>query len=141
MNALRERLLAEALEWEGTPHHPQQLAKGIGCDCRLVIGIARGIGRPEADCVEASLVQDHHGRVPVGQMRQALVRLFDKVPIAEPADILLMRVGGKPQHLAMYMGEGRMIHCYARGPGRVIVVPMGHAWWSQVDSIWSWRQP
>lgn len=136
----RESLIAEAREWDGTPFHWQQAVKGKASDCKgWIVCSARELGRPEADAIEAAMVGDHRGCVHTGKLRDGLAKLFDKVAIAEPGDILLLRVGGKPQHLAMYMGNGRMMHCYFKGPSRVIEVPMGHVWWAAVDSVWSWR--
>ncbi len=129
-----------AREWVGTPFAWQQAAKGRGCDCKgLIAGIARELGRPEGQSVEALLIGDHRGRVPVSDLKHGLARLFDKAEIAREGDILLMRVGGKAQHLAIYVGNGRMVHCYQKGPGRVIEVPMGDVWWRAVDSVWRWR--
>jgi len=47
-----ERILAEALEWIGTPYRHQGAKKGVGCDCLgLVLGVWRNVygaapGRP-----------------------------------------------------------------------------------------------
>lgn len=140
MSDLRQRLVAEAETWEGTPFTWQQAVKGKGCDCKgLIVGIASQCGRPEAISIHALEVGDFRGRVPCSRFRKGLAALFDKVPGAEPGDILLLRLGGKAQHLAMYLGGGRMIHCYATGKARVQTVAMGRAWWSAIDSIWSWR--
>lgn len=138
MNDLRVRLVTEARTWEGTPFAWQQSAKGQGCDCKgLIAGIAREVGVPEGQSPEALMMGDYHGRVPTGELRQGLRRLFDKVTEAQPADVLLMNFRGKPQHLAMYLGDGLMIHCHQRQ--RDPRTRIERVRWCDVASIWGWR--
>jgi cell wall-associated NlpC family hydrolase len=76
--------------------------------------------------------------------RAGLELLFDVVTDAwQPGDVLLLAVGPllQPVHLAAYAGEGRMIHCYSRGPQRVIEVPMGAIWRGAVVAAFRWREP
>lgn len=135
----RDELVRVARSWDGTPFHWQQATRGQGSDCKgWIVGTALECGRPEAQSIEALMVGDHACRVPIAQLRLGLRRLFDRVDIARPADILLLRVGDIPQHLAMYLGRGQMMHCWAKSPRRVHEVPM-HEWWRAVDSVWSWR--
>lgn len=37
---VRDRVVAEALEWVGTPYRHQGCRKGVGCDC---LGLVRGV--------------------------------------------------------------------------------------------------
>lgn len=133
-------VVAEARDCIGTPFAWQQAAKGRGADCKgLLVIIARELGRPEADSLEAQMAGEYLNRIPTGELRRGLARLFDRAEQARPGDILLMRIAGKAQHLAIYCGDGRMIHTYAKGPERVIEVPMGKTWWAALDSVWTWR--
>lgn len=133
-----QQVVAVARGWVGTPFHWGQSAKGIGCDCKgLIRGIARDLGRPEAETV-AGATEDYR-KVQPRRLMAGMAELFDPVTEARPGDLLLIQLGGKPMHLSVYCGEGRMVHTYAKGPGRVIEVPMGKAWWHAVNSIWRWR--
>jgi cell wall-associated NlpC family hydrolase len=53
-----------------------------------------------------------------------------------PGDILILVVGRQPQHVAIYAGEGKIIHT-ARGVGQVREVPLGKS--RRIHSIWTWR--
>jgi cell wall-associated NlpC family hydrolase len=129
-----------AEEWKDTPFVWQGRVKGVGCDCKgLIAGVAREAGRPEAESVEA-LAGDYGSKVPVARLKAGLARLFDKV--AEPAagDVVLLKIGGKAQHLALVGTSGRhIVHCYPGGPARVVIAPYGTAYRALTDSIWRWR--
>jgi NlpC/P60 family putative phage cell wall peptidase len=51
---LRQRIVAEARGWIGTPYHHQASRKGVGCDC---VGLVRGVWRaaigPEPEVMPA----------------------------------------------------------------------------------------
>jgi len=133
----RDDILAEARSWDRTPFQWQQSVKGLACDCKgFVWGVARELGLPEADSSYARLMS--YSSVDLRLLREGLTALFDKADEMRPADVLLLKIGGRPQHLAIYMGGGRMMHT-ARGPGRVMDVPMGNVWREATDSVWSWR--
>lgn len=133
-------IAAEAETWVGTPFHWQGRAKGIGCDCKgLVAGVARECGRPEADSVEA-LAGDYTALVDERRLRAGLEALFDRVKAWQPGDIMLLRIGGKAQHLAIVGTSGKhIVHCYSGGPDRVVIAPIGTATQARIDSIWRWR--
>lgn len=139
-------VVTEARTWIGTPFHWQQSTKGRGCDCKgLIAGVAREIGRDEAASRFAAMGDYRPGKVPLAALAQGLATLFDRVDTACPGDILLLLAGGAPQHLAIVSEAHagvphRMIHCYGKGPSRVIEVPMGHVWRGAIVSIWRWRQ-
>jgi cell wall-associated NlpC family hydrolase len=136
-------MIAEiALTWVGTPFKWQGRVKGVGCDCKgMVAGVAKEAGRPEADSVYA-LARDY--RKIGGRLTQGLDSLFDRVTEAQPGDILLMLLGGKPEHLAIVTKSEngvpkRMVHCYHTGPSKVIDVPVGTITRSQIAAIYRWR--
>lgn len=137
--------VAAARFWIGTPFHWQQSVRGRGCDCKgLVAGVARDIGRAEGASSFARIADYRPGPVDLALLNRGLESLFDRVAAAIPGDILLLRVAGRPQHLAIVSEatDGRatrMIHCYAKGPARVIEVPTGHVWRDAIASIWRWR--
>ena len=139
-----DRVVAEAREWVGTPAHWQQSVKGVGCDCKgLVVGVARALGRPEADSLFARKADYREGRIDTSLLRGGLVALFDRVPSAQAGDILLLRLGGLAQHLAFVVAADlagaptAMIQCTVGGRLGVRerrVLPQ-----DQIDSIWRWR--
>lgn len=135
-------VVAEARSWVGTSFCWGASVKGVACDCKgLVIGVARELGRPEGVAAKATF--SGYGANPKEKMlRDGLASLYDRVDEMQPGDVLLLKVGAPAAalHLAIYAGEGRMIHTYSRGPKQVVEVPMGRFWGSALDSIWRWRQ-
>lgn len=134
-------IAAEALTWLGTPARWNQSQKGLGCDCKgLVQGVARELGRPEAASFYGLFVHYRGDRpVPVTLLRQGLAELFDRVDGAlQDGDILLLKMRGKAQHLAIVTGGGaKAVHADAANGGRVRerrleallkVCPMASAW-------------
>jgi len=131
-------IVAEARTWIGTPFRWQQSAKGQGCDCKgLIAGVARAIGRPEGSSIYAMMSAEYRRGVDPHLLMRGLSELFDRVETMEPGDVLLMQTGDKAQHLGIYVGGGRMIHTYGRGPRCVIEVPLIPNW--PVVGIFRWR--
>jgi cell wall-associated NlpC family hydrolase len=141
---------AQAELWVGVPFHWQGRVRA-GCDCKgLVAGVAAELGFPEADSLEA-LVADYGDVVPAAQLRAGLAAVFDRVPMTlrqaqgdrtgiEPGDILLCRVHGRAQHLAIAAPR-------EFSPSRVIealldarqVRPFKRPV-DSVDSAWRWKE-
>lgn len=134
----RAAIVAEARSWVGTPFRWQASAKGQGADCKgLVAGVARALGRPEADSLYACRADYGHA-VDVRLLREGLAATFEKRATPEPGDVLLLRIGGKAQHLAILAGK-TMIHTYGAGPRQVVEVPFSQIWRASLDSVWGWR--
>lgn len=138
----RAAIVAEARSWIGTKFVWQQSAKGQGCDCKgLIAGVARGLERPEGDSFEAHMQGEYMREVPTRALRDGLRRLFIRTDEMQPGDILLLKVRRKPQHLAFYVGNNRMVHTYI-AMGKVTESPLGngpHSWRRAIDSVWTWR--
>lgn len=137
-----EQIAAAAETWIDTPFRWQGRVKGVGCDCKgLVAGVAAECGRPEADSVEA-LAGDYRLKVDVVRLKAGLARLFNPVPIADrqPGDVLLLRIGGAAQHMAIYapnrLSADRIIEAMPSGPGRVRPARASAV---RIDSVWRWR--
>lgn len=115
-DATRARILAEALDWVGTPYRHQGSRKGVGCDC---LGLVRGIWReiygfePESpgayapDWAEADVgdrLLEAAGRhcEPLGPLE------------AGPGDLVVFR--WRPEHAAKHLGiltsPTSFIHAY-----------------------------
>lgn len=129
-------VVAEAWEWRGTPFHWQASLKQVGADCKgLVAGVARELGLPEAASLYAAIA-DYGPRVPVALLKRGLAETLVRVDDPQPGDVLLMTIGGKPQHLGIHAGD-KVIHTYNGGPKQVIdtrllvalrVWPLDSAW-------------
>lgn len=133
-----QEIVAEARRWINTPFEPQQSCRGAGADCKgLVVGVARECGLPAASSPYAAIAD--YRRVDSELLLRGLNDTMDKVIQPQPGDILLILLAGKPQHMAIYCGDNRMIHTLWSGPSKVRETPMGKSMWAQVDSIWRWR--
>lgn len=136
-----EQVAAEARKWEGTPAVWLGRVKGVGCDCKgLVAGVASILERPEARSIEA-LCTDYRGG-DERRLIEGLRRLFDPVAAAVIGDVLLMRVGGRAQHLAIV---GRVV---GGVPVRIVHVHPGLRCVREtplrrdpgvIHSLWRWR--
>jgi cell wall-associated NlpC family hydrolase len=105
---LRAAIVAEALTWDGTPFQWQQAAKGPkgGADCKgFIWGIARELGMPEAESSYAKM-RNYGGNVDVRLLHEGLQAVFQRVE-GDPglADVIVLRVRGAPNHLAIVTGE------------------------------------
>jgi len=112
--------------------------KGKGCDCKgLVSGVAREIGH--ADVADA----DYGVKVDAGRLQMGLAAVLDKVSEVHAGDVLLLRLGNVPQHLAICTvaesgKANRMVHCHP-GIGKVLEVPVGTMFQESIVSVWRWR--
>ena len=131
---LRERIVAEARSWIGTPYLHQASAKGAGADCLgLVRGVWRGVvgAEPETpppygpDWNERAFLKS--GAEP---LLEAARRRFSEIAREEarPGDVLVFRVlvDGPAKHCAILSGEALFIHAYA---GRAVVESGYGRWW------------
>ena len=134
-----KRIAAEAETWINVPFKWQGRVKA-GCDCKgLIAGVAKACGRPEADSLPA-LAGDYGATVDVRRLKAGLADLFDLATDRQPGDVLLVRLGGAAQHLAIYAPTedrpDRIIEAMPTGPARV---RPGRASRGRIDSIWRWR--
>ncbi len=139
-NAVRvtpDALVAEARTWLGTPFHWQASVKGVGADCKgFIWGVARALELPEAASLYAAMA-DYGARVPVALLRRGLAETLQAVSASAPGDLLLLKVAGRAQHLALHADAGVLLHTYSVGPRKVIATPIAaalRAW--PLDSAW-----
>ncbi len=119
-------VVTEAREWLRTPFVWQASLKGVGADCKgLVVGVARSLGLPEGDSLYAA-IGDYGFKVPVGLLKTGLAATLTQVREPEPGDVLLLTMGGSPQHLGIHAGE-HLIHTYNGGPKQVIATRLSAA--------------
>ena len=134
----RPEIVDEARRWIRTPFHWQASKRGAGCDCKgLIVGVGKAVGLPEAHDL-ACAVHDYGAVVDESRLRATLEKLLAPVTEPRPGDVMLLKVGTplKAQHLGLFVGSGRMIHCYQAGPECVIEVPIGRS--RPIDSYWTW---
>lgn len=99
----------QARSYTCTPYKHQGRTPGAGLDC---IGLI--VASYNAAGVAFDLPTDY-SRVPrPALLLKNLARYCDIVPVQEIAagDILLLKLRKYPQHLALYVGEGRIVHSY-----------------------------
>ena len=133
---LRERLVAEARSWIGTPYRHQASLKGVGCDC---LGLLRGVWRvvlgPEPEVpppYAAAWAESAPGGADplVEAARRHLVPVagapMDVVP--EPGDVLLFafRAHLPAKHCAIATGPAAMIHAH---DGAAVTEVALTGWW------------
>lgn len=139
----RDRALAEARAWLGTPYRHRTSARGIGADC---LGLIRGIWRslygaePEPMPVYRPDWAEVGGRETlIEAARRRLVELsWDE---ARPGDVLVFRMapGAPAKHCALLSGPGLMIHAYW---GRAVVESRLGDWWQQRRAAaFTWPEP
>jgi len=122
----RERIVAAARSWLGTPFAHQGRIKGLACDCvGLAVGVARELGYPVID------VRNYGVNPNPRRMGEELDRQMDRIAIgqAEAGDLIWIawrEQSASPQHLAILTEIG-LIHAYGGAP-RVVEHPIDQAW-------------
>lgn len=120
-------IVAAARALIGTPFRHQGRLPQVGLDCAgLGIVVAKSIG------IE---IKDYTGypRTPFDGM---LKKMFDEqenlqqigIHDIESGDVLLLRITAAPQHVAIYVGNGYMVHAY-QAIGKVAE--------QRIDEIWT----
>lgn len=109
----RQRVVAEAGRWIGTPYRHQGSTRGVGCDCLgLVLGVARALG---VTVMPVPAYGDD--ALAAGDRLLAGARAnLTEIPIATAGagDILCLRWQATmaASHLGIIAGGGRFIHAY-----------------------------
>lgn len=125
----RDVWIDEIRSWVGTPWvHQGRNRNGVDC-VGLLIASAHRLGLTTFDFRA-------YGRAPMGDM---LTRMCDeqmrRVRLAQPGDVLLMRLSKYPQHFAVLVEPGRIVH--ARGEsGRVVETQIPGPWWRRVVGVY-----
>lgn len=120
-----------------TPFKHQGRQPGVGIDCAGVVVCAwRAAGLAAAD--RRGYSREPQQRV----LRQALLEVCDKVdrPGAayRPGDILFMRFGREPQHLAVVTDRGTIVHCW-EAMGRCVEHGLDRTWRGRVIAVYRHR--
>ncbi len=104
-----DEIVAYARECVGTPFHHQGRVCGVGLDCAgVVCHVAERGGIPYDTII-------NYGRRPNSGQLESIANSQEKLEQVQgelkPGDILLIRFGKDPQHLAVYTGNS-IIHAY-----------------------------
>ncbi len=140
---IREKIVAEARAWMGTPWHHQGRKKGVGCDCiGLVLGVLHHAGARSRKLDGAGnpvpfTAFDRTDYAPDPNSQRLKVTLDTHLrPIAvesiRAGDVLLFKVVHLPQHVGIVAdhpcGEGlSLIHAYS-GAGKVVEESLASSW-------------
>jgi NlpC/P60 family putative phage cell wall peptidase len=114
----RERLIAEAKEWLGTPYHTRGRVKGAGCDCgTFLLGVLENTNLLEhIDLPYYAEDIACHCAVPRYLMK--IEEHCNRVSFEEirPGDILVFKFPGSkvPHHAGFVYDKEYMIHSYTR---------------------------
>jgi cell wall-associated NlpC family hydrolase len=114
----RERLIAEAKEWLGTPYHTMGRVKQGGCDCgTFLLGVLENTKLlPHVDLPYYPEDIACHCAVPRYLMK--IEEHCNPVPMdnVKPGDIIVFQFPGSkvPHHASFIFDENYMIHAYTR---------------------------
>ncbi|MGE0501448.1 MAG: NlpC/P60 family protein [Rhizobiaceae bacterium] len=139
MTALRDRIVAEARSWIGTPYRHQASRKGVGCDC---LGLVRGVYRaivgvePEPPPPYAPDWAEAEGG---DRLMRAAERCLVRPPEDRilPGDVLLFRWRADlaAKHCAILSAPNRFVHAYERSAVvETILVPQ---WRRRIAGVFS----
>ena len=124
----REEIVAEAMDWLGTPYRHQASLKGVGCDC---LGLVRGVWRvvvgaePEAP---PPYTRDWAEAGGEETLLAAALRHLEPVETPAPGDVLLFRwrPGLVAKHAAILVAEDRFLHAH---DGAAVALASLSPWW------------
>jgi NlpC/P60 family putative phage cell wall peptidase len=139
---LRERIVAEARTWVGTPFVHQAAVKGVGVDCVMLlheVGVACGV--MQSDDAKWIAYRGYSRQPNPRMMREALEKFLTRIEIADALDgdiVWLFWRESMPMHLALrssYNGRKNIIHALASAE-RVVEHEFSSDWRARVDSVW-----
>ena len=131
-----DAIIAAARECIGTPFAHQGRILNRALDCAgVAVHAARSVGLEVAEPAAYS-------RLPNAAMLEWWLDhqpFLDRASVADmqPADLLLMRFTGEPQHLAVYTGE-TIVHAY-QAIGRVVEHGLDAKWRRRIVRVYRFR--
>lgn len=108
----RNRILTEALSWQGTPWLHQARIKGVGVDCLMFLAeVYEQAGlTPHAD--PRPYPRDWHMHRADERFIEGVRGYADEVDTPEPGDIAVFRFGRCYAHGAIVLAWPQVIHAY-----------------------------
>lgn len=128
----REEFCTAAMSMEGTRYKHQGRSTQFALDCAgLVVCAAQACGH---DIYDAG----SYSHIPDGTLLDALerecVNVANGMTDVLPGDVLVFAWDLGPQHLAIYLGDNRMIHAHA-SVKRVAVQGIDETWMRQIYAV------
>ena len=129
-NLMRDKIVAEARTWLGTPYQHQCSQKGAGTDC---LGLVRGVWRHFYDQEPMAVPPyspDWAEQNQTETLLEAARVCLTEIPLEQAlaGDLIMFRMahGAPCKHLAILSGPDAMIHAYW---GRCVVETALIAYW------------
>jgi len=127
---IRDRVVAEARGWIGTPYRHQASVRGVGCDCfGLIRGVWRALYGPEPDPVPA-YSRDWGSVAGKEEMLASARRHLVEIDAADigPGDVVVFRIkrGLVAKHAGIVSAPGRFIHALEGVPACEVTLS---EWW------------
>ncbi|SON54891.1 putative phage cell wall peptidase, NlpC/P60 family [Hartmannibacter diazotrophicus] len=125
----RERIIAEAMAWLGTPYRHQASLNGVGCDCLgLVRGVWRAVEGEEPEALPA--YSPDWAEAGADTLLETARRHLSELDAAEgrPGDVLLFRWRAHlpAKHAAILIAPDRIIHAH---DGAAVAQAWLTPWW------------
>lgn len=118
---MRERIVAEAKSWIGTPYHNCADVKGVGCDCgMLLVRVFVDLGVVET-FDPRPYAHDWHLHRGEERYLDALLARALKVETPKPGDVMLFRVGRCYSHGAIVSRLAPLTITHASFPAGVVL--------------------
>ena len=129
-NLTREKIIAEARAWIGTPYRHQASLKSVGCDC---LGLVRGVWRAAIGAEPERAPPYRPDWAEAGgreALAEAATRHLIAVPLTAfaPGDVLLFRWRERlpAKHAAIVTASDLMVHAHdGAAVAEVAIAP----WW------------
>ncbi|MDR3414220.1 MAG: hypothetical protein P4L87_25210 [Formivibrio sp.] len=123
MTDIREKIMAEARSWLGTPFHHAARIKGVGVDCvNLLVGVFSAVGAVPGFDIEY-YPQDWHLNQDEPRFLAGIAEYADPVPEGEtpqPGDIAMFKYGRHAAHGSIVIEWPLVIHAW-RDVGMVVL--------------------
>lgn len=112
MSVSRQRVIDEALSWEGTPYRHQAMVKGHGVDCAmLLVGVFSAVGAiPKID--PRPYPRDWHFHRSQERFVGWITLHGEAVDAPLPGDVALFKFGRCISHGAIVLEWPNIIHAY-----------------------------
>ncbi len=108
----RHAIVAEAIDWLGTPYHHSGKLKGVGVDCgQLLIGVYAGAGIID-DINTGDYARDWHFHRSDEQYLKWVLGYATKTETPQAGDIALFKFGRCISHGAIVVDMPTLIHAH-----------------------------